>query len=826
MPDSTVVTFGDSGIEAAVQSDLGITGPITVGDIRNFNKATLDIGTAYNELTVTGTLAGMQYLQYLPKTTLISLWTNFANANIDLTPLTSLHFSVISVNISDMSAADLTPLLQIDPSQISQVNLISSIAGVQYQKNPLGMTNAQLAMLAPWLAKIDSTDVLNGGQPKYFDFSDGALTDFSPLKDFTKPVTIAAGGQSVTVGQVVNFVTGQPGTFTAIPLTGVDGENLTSKFENTWNGTDISKTAATETALVSLGNGEFEIPTAYAATNGANWFAYGFRGMPYSNGNPADYLMINYSNGVQLEYDIMVYQAANWETAPSISASFTDENGQTIAPAINETSAEIGDKFDLSQQATIPGYTLLTDYSSATTGTYTENPQYLEFRYEADPVVAGGLTIQYLDPDGDPIVAPESISGDVGTSYTSTPATIGNYVFEQVASDSAPVSGTLPLAKGTITYEYAPVTVERIINYVDGITGKNIGSTTITVPYEGSIPDPTTAAIAGYVAKGYQLAKNGFPTDGSAFSSATPIKSYLVQFTHQDVTLKPGDTLPADVSLTRAVNQTINFNYADGQTAAPSVTRQVQFTRNAVQDKVTGAVQYTAWQPTGTAGFAVFDVPELAGYQANMAQIAAVPVTATSADLTHDIIYTPKAGRVTVDYYLAHSTKAIQPSTELSGQVATAYHVTAPAVPGYHLVANEPTTASGSYTTPDETVAFYYVPDHATAATKAPVVTTVSTKTKAARPTVTPMSMTAKKVVTQPKFGPTPMSLRSTAVYQGGIRQGVVGQRVTGKHTPAKVKLAQVTTLPQTSEHPANVWGLLALTTLGLFGMVRLRRER
>ena len=428
---------------------------------------------------------------------------------------------------------------------------------------------------------------------------------------------------------------------------------------------------------------------------------------------------------------------------------------------------------------------------------------------QTSTVVAGGITVEYLDPDGEPIVPAKQVNGDVGDSYAETPPTIGNYVFKQVSANSLATSGTLPLDKGTITYEYAPVTVTRVINYLDAMTNKNIGSTTVTIPYEGTIPDPTALAISGYEAKGYQLVSNGYPTDGSTYRSAAPILSYRVLFTHQLVTLKPGDSLPTGVTLTHNVTQTIAFKYADGQPASPSVTRQVAFQRNAIRDAVTGETKYTSWQPVGASGFDALDVPTISDYEPDITQVPATTVTADSADLTQTVTYQPKTGTVDVDYYLAQTTKALQPMTELTGAVDSPYDVAAPTIAGYHLVSND--SATGAYANDATTVAFYYAPDTATS-TATPTMST-------SRPSGS-VSTSAKPAATTYRSHPVNAQVHLAAVNQP--RLAPRGPQTELALSPS----ATAAKLPQTSEQrPTDIWGLLALTMIGLVGVVRLRRE-
>ncbi|BDZ31856.1 hypothetical protein MH1LPH_23220 [Lactiplantibacillus brownii] len=867
VPDATVVTFGDANMETAVQQALGVTGPITVGEIRNFNGTSLGLGTD-GYVNVTDSFAGMQYLQYLPKTTLINMNVNIQDPTIDFTPLIPLRFSNITIGLVDMSAANLKPLTEIDPSQINEVQLDGQTTTYVYQQNSKGMTNAQLAMLGPWLTSIDNNDVTRNGFPKIFNFSDDSLTDFSPLKGFTKAAQVSAVGENQTLSQAVNIVIGQPAVFTPTPIIGLEGEDLSSHYEETWNGTDTTKYAATETPLTYLGHDEFEIPTPYQAVANANWFTYGFVGTANSTGNVKDDINLYYPGSVQFTYDSMIYQAANWQTAPTVDVGLIDhDTGKLIKPLISTTSPKIGDKYNFESYTTLPGYQFLPNESSASTGTYLQNPQEVDLQFVKNPVVAGGMTVEYLDPDNEPIVAPEQIHGNVGDPYTTTPATIGNYVFKQMGSNSAAMSGTLPLLKGTIVYDYAPVTVTRVINYVDAVTNKSIGQTTITVPYQGTLPDPTKSAIAGYEAKGYQLAHNGYPENNAAFTSAAPILAYRVMFSHTLVTLKPGETLPAGVDLTHAVKQTVQFKYADGKMAAPTVTRTIEFTREAVRDAVTGTVQYTTWKPVGTTTFEALTAPVIADYRADMTQVPATTVTETSPDLMQTITYQQTSGRVNVKYYLAKTDQTVKPGTEMTGKFAAPYDVAAPKIAGYRLVANEPETIRGHYTDSATTVAFYYEPEQrqstttgsTTKPTQSSPMTTKTTKRPAAkmthvtaktnRPTAKLSHLTTK--TSRPTAKLTPVSVKSAAMpaqrltsqstamtkpvaMAARIQPSRTTIRLTApvakQHVSSRQSLQPLTTartLPQTSEQrPTDIWGLLALTMVGLFGGMRLRRRR
>ena len=133
----------------------------------------------------------------------------------------------------------------------------------------------------------------------------------------------------------------------------------------------------------------------------------------------------------------------------------------------------------------------------------------------------------------------------------------------------------------------------------------------------------------------------------------------------------------------------------------------------------------------------------------------------------------------------------------------------APTIAGYHLVSND--SATGAYANAATTVAFYYAPDAATS-TATPTMST-------SRPSST-VSASAKPVT---------MTYRSHPVHSQVHLAAVNQPRLSPRGSQTNVALSPSTTaakLPQTSEQrPTDIWGLLALTMIGLVGAVRLRRE-
>ena len=841
-----MVTFGDSGIAQNVQTDLGVTGSVTLGDLRHFTGTTLNIGTVNTALPVTGTLAGMQYLQALPQTSKVSLYMTYPSANLDLSPLMPVHFSQLSLMIHDMGQVNLAPLKQVDPSDISLLQIYGSTRSdlQDYQQNANGLTNAQLAQLGPWLTAIDEA-----GHNTTFNFNDNSLTDFSPLKSFTKPALVTGLGQRVNLNATpVNFVVGQPGVFTATPLTGLQGEDLTSHYQSTWNNypTQTTMAQSQELFLTPVSGHEFKIATAYPTIPDANWFAYGLRGY-YHFETTADYpnfIMLTYPNGVTFNYDVMVYQPANWLPAPEVYVRYLDGNtGQALRTATVTYGTNIGDSYNLSQQAQLSNYQLDTTRSAPLTGTYTQDPQYLTMTYT--PEVAGGITVNYLDAAGHAIAPATQLTGNVGTAYTATPATVAGYTAGAPLTGSLPVSGTLPLAAGEINYSYTPNTLTRTIQYLDTTTGQVLKTQTVTGPYLSTADYQPTTQLDQYLAEGYRLVANPYSAT-AAFTTPEPTATYQIELAHQLTTLTPTTPdLPSDVDLTHTVTRTIQYQDLFGETLAPSTQQTVTFTRTATRDDVTGALTYTPWQAVGASDFAAQPVPAIDGYLPEMTTVPAVAaITATSPDVTTTAWYQgipesapqepqepqgtpttpstqpttdttttpspsvtspvpstpstvptttptrPTLGQVIVITVGPEGTP-LRPVQTLQGPLATPYQITAPKLAGYRLTG--PTTITGTYTATPKTVRLIYAASATESTTSISQSPTVPTLTKTSTATAPATGTTAAPAKT--------LTATSTA------------ERLT----------PQSPRLPQTAEHRSATsrWGWLLLGLTGLLASVK-----
>jgi len=592
----------------------------------------------------------MQYLQALPQTTLINFYSNYPNPNFDLSPLEHDRFRELSINVDDMSAMNLKPLLSIDPTTILSLQLNGSIKSdmSDYQNNPEGMTNAQLAEIAPWLTAIDNTSP-DPAQTLDFNLSDNSLTDFSSLSGFTKPALFTALGQRLNYETTpVNFVIGQPGTFTAIPLIGMTGDSWTNHYSSTLSGSPTQALTDTthplEPAITSLGNSRFEIKTAYPTFPNSNWFAYGLAGE--FNLTTVAQLYTNsvhtvYPNGTTFEYDGMIYQPANWLPAPELNIKYVDRTtGAELQPATLIKGTTIGAAYDLTPQTKLSGYIFDAQRSSSPTGSYTQDPQALTFTFAQQP--AGGITVRYLTEAGIPIAATTTINGNVGTAYQSEPLTLAGYTYQK-STTTVPTSGTLSAAAGTIDYIYTANPLTRTINYLDVTTGQVLATDHITSVYKSTTSYRPTATIAYYEAQGYDLVANNYPTDDSVFDNPITNATYEIELAHQTVILTPTTPdLPAGVRLQNKISRTIQYVDLTNKTVTSPTIQSITFTRNAVRDLVTGHVTYGPWVATGTDRFGAVTSPILTNLTSNTAVTpAALAVPESTPDTLIIVSYSP-----------------------------------------------------------------------------------------------------------------------------------------------------------------------------------------
>ena len=231
---------------------------------------------------------------------------------------------------------------------------------------------------------------------------------------------------------------------------------------------------------------------------------------------------------------------------------------------------------------------------------------------------------------------------------------------------SNPSSGywppTLPSDPTTdTTIEYKADEQKATITYIDEVTGDTLVVDTITGGSDESSTYTTADRLADYLANGYVLEEDGYPTDFTFDRDTTVTQAYKVTLTHGSQTIDPNDPKTPgtpinpdnpdgpkypdglkSIDLNESVTRTITYVDQAGKTMATAVKETIHFTRTATLDTVTGAYTYSAWVPTTVTSMDAVDSPVIAGYVADRQTVAALPdLTATSADVSEKVVYSP-----------------------------------------------------------------------------------------------------------------------------------------------------------------------------------------
>ncbi|WP_125768702.1 mucin-binding protein [Lapidilactobacillus wuchangensis] len=240
-----------------------------------------------------------------------------------------------------------------------------------------------------------------------------------------------------------------------------------------------------------------------------------------------------------------------------------------------------------------------------------------------------------------------------------------DYTVKNYQTDGVPGNVNLELLTDALVYRrvVAPAKETTItVNYLDDTTGQTLHQEAL-VGKSGTTSDYQTAAlIQQYLAAGYELVNDEYPTSGATFSDED--QTFNIHLKHQ---LQP-------ITATKNVQQTIHYQYQDGRLAAPTVQDQLTFTRTGQKDLVTQTSSWQDWQAVTGTEFTAKISPQIKGYTADQPTVAAVPnLTAASADVTTVVTYHADAVKPTVPKPTPDPQP--EPAQPLPTPIATPNHV-------------------------------------------------------------------------------------------------------------------------------------------------------
>ena len=314
-----------------------------------------------------------------------------------------------------------------------------------------------------------------------------------------------------------------------------------------------------------------------------------------------------------------------------------------------ETATNNPDHLDLSHTIT---QTIKYQYADGTTASQPHTAQITYTRTATKDDVTGKVTYSdWTTANNDfPAVDSPTITG-----YTPSQSVVG------------PVQVTPTSADQTTVVTYTADQETATVTYIDDTTGKVLNKQTLTGAYGSKANYDIQGQIKNFENHGYQLVSDDYPANGEVFNNPGHVNKYVVHLKHK-VTSDSTTSNPDNVAdLTQTVSETITYTYANGKTAAQSVTNKVTFTRTATKDQVTGKVTYGAWTPAGNDDFPAVVSPTITGYTPSVAQVGAVNnVAANASNIVKNVVYTPNEEKATVTFVDETTGKTIS-VTDLTG---------------------------------------------------------------------------------------------------------------------------------------------------------------
>ncbi|GKT02535.1 MucBP domain-containing protein [Furfurilactobacillus entadae] len=482
--DSDVVQIDDPQLKKAMLTEFQVTTwELTYGDVRHVHFASstkqIDISlipqATKNPLT---SLTGLEVLRELPADWSVRLMV-YLKPGVSLVPLTGLHITS-ALTIQQDGAGNWTDadIAALNSLTLGKLDLYWGIelAGITSNVNSTGLTNNQLLKLDPMFtnASLANPDAL------YFSLSNQRLSDYSYFSKFSNVHVFSVNNYRVYNTPVNAAQTGNDLTITSQTV-GIDGQPALTGYK-TYNSSDAP--------LVTINGHQYIIKNSkqystirYAIIDNQ----YGVSGYPSLS-------EVQYANGNTLIQTGMEYYRTTWG---NVNVNYVDEQGNVIADA-EVVNGDVNATYATTPK-TIAGYSVKS-VTGDTTGTFTVQPKTVTYVYTKDAVKGADVTVKYVDEQGKEIAPAETLSGNVGDTYTAAQKEIGGYTFKNTEGNS---TGTFTDQPQTVTYVYTKNTVQGAdvtVKYVDEPGNKIAPSETLS----GNVDDVYTAtqkSIAGYTFK-------------------------------------------------------------------------------------------------------------------------------------------------------------------------------------------------------------------------------------------------------------------------------------------------------------------------------------
>ena len=227
------------------------------------------------------------------------------------------------------------------------------------------------------------------------------------------------------------------------------------------------------------------------------------------------------SVGIQYPSDNGSWRAVYLLYVGPVKVQYLEVGTNNVLLPVNYVAGEGGATYNI-QSEQIPGYQLDhvqgsesgtfnflgADYGSAGNPNLSASVTY----FYKKVALGADVTVTYVDELGNEVSAPETLTGNVGDSYTSTQKTISGYTFKEVQGS---VTGTFTDSPQTVTYVYTKDKVAGAnvtVKYVDE-SGNEVSAPEILSGNVGEAYTSTQKTVSGYTFKEVQGSATGTFTD-------------------------------------------------------------------------------------------------------------------------------------------------------------------------------------------------------------------------------------------------------------------------------------------------------------------------
>ncbi|GHU38335.1 hypothetical protein FACS1894193_08000 [Bacilli bacterium] len=181
------------------------------------------------------------------------------------------------------------------------------------------------------------------------------------------------------------------------------------------------------------------------------------------------------------------------------------------------------------------------------------------------------------------------------------------------------------------------------VAYIDDTADKTLAGQELSGAFGTTDSYQTADTIKQFKAQGYDLVSDAYPETGVVYDEDGIVKHYEVHLAHKN---------KAKTEY-KNVNETIHYQFKNGGKAAKDATAMpLRFMRVVTTDQVMGVKTYGDWTAVNATSFKKVTSPELKGYTADQAEIAAIDkITGETKDIVKTVVYTavekPKAKPIT-----------------------------------------------------------------------------------------------------------------------------------------------------------------------------------